>query len=162
MAEVFRSFTKRDFAGIGERGENPRQCRYGNPPHAESPSTKLRTICRVVSRSKERTDFAESDPLLVQGLFRLRATEAKKEKISVSPQEITERINAIKKSMNLSDKDFEGFLKNHSMNLSSFEKRMEKDLMIANLIAKGAEKGLTKEAWIKELNSRATVEILSK
>ena len=93
---------------------------------------------------------------------KILATEAKKEKISVSPQEITERINAIKKSMNLSDKDFEGFLKNHSMNLSSFEKRMERDLLIANLIAKGAEKGLTNEAWIKELNSRAKVEILSK
>lgn len=93
---------------------------------------------------------------------KILATEARKEKISVSPQEITERINAIKKSMNLSDKDFEEFLKNHSMNLSSFEKRMEKDLMIANLIAKGAEKGLTKEAWIKELNSRATVKIFSK
>ena len=93
---------------------------------------------------------------------KILATEARKEKISVSPQEITERINAIKKSMNLSDKDFEEFLKNHSMNLSSFEKRVEKDLMIARLIAKGADKGLTKEAWIKELNSRAKVEIFSK
>jgi len=93
---------------------------------------------------------------------KILATEARKEKISVPPQEITERINAIKKSMNLSDKDFEEFLKNHSMNLSSFEKRMERDLLIANLIAKGAEKGLTNEAWIKELNSRAKVEILSK
>ena len=93
---------------------------------------------------------------------KILATEAKKEKISVSSQEITERINAIKKSMNLPDKDFEEFLKNHSMNLSSFEKRVEKDLMIARLIAKGAEKGLTKEAWIKELNSRAKVKILSK
>ena len=93
---------------------------------------------------------------------KILATEARKEMISVSPQEIAEKINAIKNSMNLSDKDFEGFLKNHSMNLSSFEKRMERDLLIANLIAKGAEKGLTNEAWIKELNSRAKVEILSK
>lgn len=93
---------------------------------------------------------------------KILATEARKEMISVSPQEIAERINAIKKSMNLSDKDFEEFLKNHSMNLNSFEKRLEKDLLIAHLIDKGAEKGLTKEAWIKELNSRAKVEIFSK
>ena len=90
-------------------------------------------------------------------------TEAVKEKISVSPQEIAERIAAIKKGMKLSDKDFEDFLKNHAMSMATFEKRIEKEFLIAKLIAKGAqEKGLTQDAWLKELNARAKVEILAK
>jgi hypothetical protein len=65
--------------------------------------------------------------------------------------------------LNLSDKDFEDFLKNHSMSLTNFEKRVEKDVMIAKLIAKGTqEKGLTQEAWLQELNNAAKVEILAK
>lgn len=90
-------------------------------------------------------------------------TEAAKEKISVSPEEIAERITAIKKGMNLSDSDFEGFLKNHAMSVANFEKRVEKDLVIAKLLAKGTqEKGLTQEAWLQELNQSAKVEILAK
>ncbi|MBU2234402.1 MAG: SurA N-terminal domain-containing protein [Proteobacteria bacterium] len=90
-------------------------------------------------------------------------TEAVKEKITVSPQEIAERIAAIKKGMKLSDKDFEDFLKNHAMSIANFEKRIEKEFLIARLIAKGAqEKGLTKDAWVNELNARAKVEILAK
>ena len=65
--------------------------------------------------------------------------------------------------MNLSDKDFEGFLKNHGMSLDNFEKRMEKDVLITKLIAKGTqEKGMTKDAWFSELNARAKVEVLAK
>jgi hypothetical protein len=65
--------------------------------------------------------------------------------------------------MNFSDKDFEAFLKNHAMTQANFEKRIEKDLLISKLIAKGTqEKGLTQEAWIGELNKRAKVEILVK
>ena len=94
---------------------------------------------------------------------RILATEAAKEKITVPPQEIAEKIGAVKKSLNLSDKDFDGFLQNHSMTLAAFEKRIEKDLLISKLIAKGTqEKGLTQEAWIGELNKRAKVEILVK
>ncbi|MBU3931773.1 MAG: SurA N-terminal domain-containing protein [Proteobacteria bacterium] len=90
-------------------------------------------------------------------------TEAVKEKITVSPQEIAERIAAIKKGMKLSDKDFEDFLKNHAMSIANFEKRIENEFLIARLIAKGAqEKGLTKDAWVNELNARAKVEILAK
>jgi len=90
-------------------------------------------------------------------------TEAVKEKITVSPQEIAERIAAIKKGMKLSDKDFEDFLKNHAMSIANFEKRIENQFLIARLIAKGAqEKGLTKDAWVNELNARAKVEILAK
>lgn len=90
-------------------------------------------------------------------------TEAVKEKITVSPQEISERIAAIKKGMKLSDKDFEDFLKNHAMSIANFEKRIENEFLIARLIAKGAqEKGLTKDAWVNELNARAKVEILAK
>ena len=90
-------------------------------------------------------------------------TEAGKEKITVPPQEIADRIAAIKKSMNLSDNDFEAFLKNHAMTQANFEKRIEKDLLISKLIAKGIEeKGLTRDAWLGELYKRAKVEILAK
>jgi len=91
------------------------------------------------------------------------ATEAAKEKITVSPQEIADKIGAIKKNLNLSDKDFDAFLQNHAMTPAAFEKRMEKDLLVSKLVAKGTrEKGLTQEAWIGELNKRAKVEILAK
>jgi parvulin-like peptidyl-prolyl isomerase len=94
---------------------------------------------------------------------KILVTEAAREKITVSPQEIADRIATIKKGMNLSDKDFEGFLKNHGMSLDNFEKRMEKDVLITKLIAKGTqEKGMTKDAWFNELNARAKVEILAK
>jgi parvulin-like peptidyl-prolyl isomerase len=90
-------------------------------------------------------------------------TEAAKEKITVSKEEIAEKIASIKKTMNLSDKDFEEFLKNHAINLTNFEKRMEKEVLIAKLITKGTqEKGLSKEAWFKELNARAKVEVFAK
>lgn len=94
---------------------------------------------------------------------KILVTEAAKEKITVPRQEIAERIGAVKKSLNLSDQDFEAFLKNHSMTLDGFEKRIEKDILISKLVSKGMqEKGLTKEAWIGELNNRAKVEILVK
>lgn len=94
---------------------------------------------------------------------KILVTEAAKEKITVSPQEIADRIAAIKKGLNLSDSDFEGFLKNHAMSLTNFEKWVEKDVLIAKLIAKGTqEKGLTQEAWFQELNQAAKVEILAK
>ena len=94
---------------------------------------------------------------------KILVTEAAMQKITVTPQEIADRIAAIKKGLNLSDKDFEEFLKNHSMSLINFEKRVEKDVLIAKLIDKGTqEKGLTKEAWLQELNKAAKVEILAK
>ena len=94
---------------------------------------------------------------------KILVTEAAREKITVSPQEIADKIATIKKGMNLSDTDFEGFLKNHGMSLENFEKRMEKDVLITKLIAKGTqEKSMTKDAWFSELNSRAKVEILAK
>lgn len=90
-------------------------------------------------------------------------TEAAKEKIMVSKQDIADKITTIKKAMNLSDKDFEAFLNNHSMSIGNFEKRVEREALINKIIAKGIqEKGLTKEAWLKELNSRAQVEVLTK
>jgi hypothetical protein len=90
-------------------------------------------------------------------------TEAAKEKITVSPQEIANRIAEIKKGMKLSDKDFEDFLNNHAMSLANFEKRIERELLIGKLVDKGTqEKGLTKEAWFNEVNARAKVDILAK
>jgi len=90
-------------------------------------------------------------------------TEAVKEKITVSPQEIADRISGIKKGMNLSDKDFEAFLKSHNMSMPAFEKRLEKDFLINKLIAKGTqEKGMTKNDWVQSLSARAKVEVLLK
>jgi len=94
---------------------------------------------------------------------KILVTEAAKEKIVISPQEIKDKISAIKKAMNLADKDFEEFLKGHAMSMANFEKRVEKETMITRLIAKGTqEKGLTKDAWVKTLNDRAKVEVLMK
>ncbi|MCG2739989.1 MAG: SurA N-terminal domain-containing protein, partial [Syntrophaceae bacterium] len=87
---------------------------------------------------------------------KILVTEAAREKITVATQEIADRVAAIKKSMNRSDSDFETFLKNHAMTLANFEKRIEKDLLISKLVAKGTqEKGLAKEVWIGELSNRA-------
>lgn len=94
---------------------------------------------------------------------KILVAEAAREQITVSPQEIAEKIAAIKKGLNVTDSDFEGFLKNHAMSMANFEKRVEKDLLIAKLVAKGAqEKGLTQEAWFEALNKAAKVEILAK
>jgi len=94
---------------------------------------------------------------------KIMVTEASREKIIVSPHEIADKISAIKKNLNLSDSDFEAFLNNHAMTQANFEKRIEKDLLIAKLIAKGTEeKGLTKDEWVKALNERAKVEVLMK
>jgi hypothetical protein len=89
--------------------------------------------------------------------------EAVKEKISVTPREIADRIAAIKQSMNFSDKDFNTFLKNHALTQANFEKRIEKDILISKLIAKGTqEKGMTTDAWIGEINKKAKVEVFAK
>jgi hypothetical protein len=81
----------------------------------------------------------------------------------ISPQEIKEKISGIKKAMNLSDKDFEEFLKGHAMSIANFEKRVEKEALITRLITKGTqEKGLTKDEWVKALNDRAKVDVLMK
>ena len=94
---------------------------------------------------------------------RILVTEAAKEKITVPPQEIAGQISAVKKNYNLSDKDFDEYLKKQGMSLADFEKRIERDFLIKKLIAKGTQqKGLTADAWLKELRSRAKVEILAK
>ena len=94
---------------------------------------------------------------------KILVTEAAKENISVTPQEIADKISGVKTNLKLSDKDFDGFLERHGMTLANFEKRIEKDLLIDKLIVKGTkEKGLSKEAWLTELHKRAKVEILAK
>ena len=93
---------------------------------------------------------------------RILITEAKKQGLTPSRQEIADKINTIKTGMNFSENDFEDFLKKHSMDLAAFEKRVERDLLISKLVAMGKEKGLTKEAWVQGLMARAKVEILEK
>ena len=89
--------------------------------------------------------------------------EAVKEKITMTPREIADRIASIKQGMNFSDKDFEAFLKNHALTQTNFEKRIEKDILISKLIAKGTqEKGMTTDAWIGEINKKAKVEVFAK
>jgi len=66
---------------------------------------------------------------------RILVTEAAKEKITVPPQEIADQISAVKKKFNLSDKDFDEYLKKQGMSLTDFEKRIERDFLIKKLIA---------------------------
>ncbi len=131
-------------------------------------------IFKKISGQAGRTDFSSPQSKAVLNDMKrqilhsliqekILLTEAAKEKIAASPQEIKDRIDAIKKGLNLSDKDFEQFLKNHSMSLSNFEKRVEKEVLIDKLMAKSAqEKGLSGEALLRELNTRAKVEIFAK
>ena len=93
---------------------------------------------------------------------RILITEAKKQGLTPSRQEIADRINTVKTGMNLSEKDFEDFLKKHSMDLTAFGKRVERDLLLSKLVARGKEKGLTKEAWVQGVMAKARVEILEK
>ena len=94
---------------------------------------------------------------------KILVTEAAKEKITVSPQEIAAKISAVKKSLKLSDKDFDAFLKSRDVTPAAFENRIEKDILFAKLVAKGTqEKGMTRAAWVDELNKRAKVEIVAK
>lgn len=117
------------------------------------------------SSPEGKAALADMRMQIVQALVqeKILVTEAAREKISVPPQEIADRISAIKKGMKLSDQDFEAFLKGHTMSVAAFEKRIEKELLISRLIAKGTqEKGLTRDAWLSELTARAKVEILAK
>lgn len=117
------------------------------------------------SSPEDKTALADMKRQVLNAMIqeKILVTEAAKEKIAVSPQEIKEKISAIKKAMNLSDNDFEEFLKGHAMSIANFEKRVEKEALITRLIAKGTqEKGLTKDAWVKALNDRARVEVFMK
>jgi hypothetical protein len=94
---------------------------------------------------------------------RILVTEAVKENISVPPQMIAERIASAKKTLNLSDQGFDDYLRKQGMSLSDFTKRLERQVLMTQLIAKGVqEKGLTREAWVKELTARATVQVFYK
>jgi hypothetical protein len=131
-------------------------------------------VYKKIYGQKDKTDFsspegkaalADMEKQVLNAMIqeKILVTEAAKEKIVVSPQEIKDKISSIKKAMNLSDKDFEEFLKGHAMSTANFEKRVEKEALITRLIAKGTqEKGLTKDAWLKELNDRAKVEVFTK
>lgn len=90
-------------------------------------------------------------------------TEAKRGNITVSKKDIQDRIDTIKKGMNLSDKDFEAFLKNHAMSMANLEKRIENETLINKLVEKGtAQQGLSREEWFRQLNARASIKVFSK
>ncbi len=94
---------------------------------------------------------------------RILVTEAVKENISAPSQMIADRIASAKKGLNLSDQGFDDYLRKQGMSLSDFTKLLERQVLITQLIAKGVqEKGLTREAWVKELTARATVQVLYK
>jgi parvulin-like peptidyl-prolyl isomerase len=99
---------------------------------------------------------------IVQILIRERVlvTEAAKEGITVSPQEIANRIDAIQKGLNLSAQQFKEYLRNNGMSLADFTRQIERQYLISRLIQKGTQKGLKREAWVDALRARATVEVL--
>ena len=90
-------------------------------------------------------------------------TEAKRENITVSKKEIQDRIDTIKKGMNLADKDFEAFLKNHAMSMDNLQKRIENELLVNKLVEKGtAQQSLSREEWFRQLNSKASIKVFPK
>lgn len=92
---------------------------------------------------------------------RILVTEAVKEDISAPSQMIADRIASAKKGLNLSDQGFDDYLRKQGMSLTDFTKLLERQVLMTQLIAKGVqEKGLTREAWVKELTARATVQVL--
>jgi hypothetical protein len=91
---------------------------------------------------------------------RIMATEAAKASIIVSPQEVADRLAAIKKGLNLTDQDFEKFLIKNGTSLADFTRQTEQELLSKKLIEHGTQRGLKKEAWVNALMERAQVEIL--
>jgi parvulin-like peptidyl-prolyl isomerase len=91
---------------------------------------------------------------------RVLATEAAKAKITVSPQEVADRIAAIKKGLNLSDQGYEKFVKDNGMSLADFARQIEREILFKKLMEHGTQRGLNKDAWLKALMGRADVEIL--
>lgn len=117
------------------------------------------------STPEARATAANMRNQILDGLIqdKIMTTEAAREKIAVTPQELANRIASVKQTLKLSDKDFEAFLQNHGMTGSAFEKRIERDILISKLVARGVqEKGMTQDAWLGELRKRAKVEIFAK
>jgi hypothetical protein len=78
----------------------------------------------------------------------------------MSPQEVAGIIDAVKKGLNLSNNDFEKYLRNNSTNLADFTKQMEQRYLLKKLFERVKQKGLEQKAWLNELNARANVEML--
>lgn len=90
-------------------------------------------------------------------------TEAKRENIVVSPKDVQDRIDAVKKGMNLSDKDFEAFLQSHAMSMDNLKKRIENEILITKLVEKaGAKDGANRDEWFRQLNTKASVKTFPK
>jgi hypothetical protein len=85
-------------------------------------------------------------------------TAAAEEKITVTPQEVTDKINAIKTGMKLSDQGFEDFLKKNDMNMAAYRQHIEQDSLIKKMFDRGVQKGMDRNALLIDLRSRAKIE----
>jgi hypothetical protein len=85
-------------------------------------------------------------------------TAAAEEKITVTPQEVTDKINAIKTGLKLSDQGFEEFLKKNDMNMAGYRQHIQQDSLIKKMFERGVQKGMDRDALLIELRSRAKIE----
>jgi hypothetical protein len=92
---------------------------------------------------------------------RILLAAAAEEKITVTPQEVTDKINAIKTGLKLSDAGFEEFLKKNDMNMAGYKQHIERDALIKKVFERGVQKGMERDALIIELRARAKIEVVS-
>lgn len=86
--------------------------------------------------------------------------EVARGKLTVSAQEVEERINGLKKERGLSDKSLGELLQNHGLTMEDFKQRTQREMLVEKTMENGAkEAGLTKEAWIERVFSLANVEV---
>lgn len=90
---------------------------------------------------------------------RILLAAAAEEKITVVPQEVTDRINTVKAGLKLSDQGFEDFLKKNDMNMAGYRQHIERDALIKKVFERGVQKGMERDAWLNELKARAKIEV---
>lgn len=88
--------------------------------------------------------------------------EVTRSHVSVSAEEVAERLAGVKKARGLTDQSFEELLQNHGLTMEDFKKRTQRELLVEKAMEKGArETGLTKDAWLERVFSLANVQVLS-
>jgi hypothetical protein len=95
--------------------------------------------------------------IMIQERILLAATV--EEKITVTPQEVTDKINAIKTGLKLSDAGFEEFLRKNDMNVAAYKQHIEREALIKKVFERGTQKGMEKDVWLNELRARAKIEV---